>query len=114
VNNLDVDPNSSNTQLTMRTSTLLVSALAMVANAAPQYPEFDIYNMKEPAAAVENLSNWFNKVAYKAKAAGVVNQPPICDVSSAQMPSCKCHPLIPRQLPPHCSMATSADAFCSS
>lgn len=70
----------------MRASAFLVSALAMVATAAPKYPEFDLKKMKEPGAALEILSNYFNLIAYKSRAAAVIGRPPVCDVSTAQMP----------------------------
>jgi hypothetical protein len=73
----------------MRPSTFLLSALAAVATAAPKYPEFDLKHMKEPGAALETLSNYFNMIAYKAKAAKVIGRPPVCDVSTAQMPTGK-------------------------
>lgn len=77
----------------MRTSTFLVPALAMVATAAPAYPEFDLKHMAEPGVALETLSNYFNMIAYKSKAAAVIGRPPICDVSTAKMPVGK---LLPR------------------
>jgi hypothetical protein len=70
----------------MRASTLLLPAMAMLAAAAPKYPEFDLKHMKEPGAALETLSNYFNLIAYKTKAAKVIGRPPVCDVSTAQMP----------------------------
>jgi hypothetical protein len=70
----------------MRASTLLLPAMAMLATAAPKYPEFDLKHMKEPGAALETLSNYFNLIAYKTKAAKVIGRPPVCDVSTAQMP----------------------------
>lgn len=70
----------------MRASAFLLPALAMVARAAPAYPNFDLKRMTEPGAALETLSNYFNLIAYKSKAAAVIGRPPICDVSTAQMP----------------------------
>lgn len=70
----------------MRASTFLVSALAAVATAAPKYPEFDLKTMQEPGAALETLSNYFNMIAYKTQAAKVIGKPPVCDISTAQMP----------------------------
>lgn len=70
----------------MRLSSVLIAGLASVACAAPSFPIIDLKKIDGPAAAVEALSNYFNLIAYKAQAAKVTGRPPVCDVSTAQMP----------------------------
>jgi hypothetical protein len=70
----------------MRFSTVIVSALATLASAAPAEPRLDLKGMPNPADAIDNLSAYFNLLAARVQAAKVMAVPPKCDLSKAVMP----------------------------
>ncbi|PTB63541.1 hypothetical protein BBK36DRAFT_1171752 [Trichoderma citrinoviride] len=72
----------------MRPSTILVSSLAVFgARAAPAQPKIDLDNIKNPASAVNSLTEYFNLVAAKTEIAKVQPTAQLCDISKSQMPS---------------------------
>ncbi|KAL7930588.1 hypothetical protein V8C35DRAFT_312392 [Trichoderma chlorosporum] len=71
----------------MRSSTFLVSSLAIFgAHAAPALPRLDLDNIKNPAAALDSLSSYFNLLAAKVQTSKVQPVVPVCDLSKVQMP----------------------------
>ncbi|KAL7806122.1 hypothetical protein V8C44DRAFT_339669 [Trichoderma aethiopicum] len=72
----------------MRPSTFLVSSLAVFgARAAPAQPKIDLHDFKNPASAINSLTEYFNLVASKTEIAKVQPTAQLCDMSKAQMPS---------------------------
>lgn len=85
----------------MRPSTILVSSLAVFgARAAPAQPKIDLNDFKNPASAINSLTEYFNLVASKTEIAKVQPTAQLCDVSKAKMPSGK---IPPPHSPPMCS-----------
>jgi hypothetical protein len=78
----------------MQLSTILLSALVVVAHAAPTDPKLRLKDLPYPAVALDQLSEYFNLLANKVQLAKVANVSPICDLSKAQMPTA------PTALPP--------------
>ncbi|KFA64721.1 hypothetical protein S40285_05276 [Stachybotrys chlorohalonatus IBT 40285] len=78
----------------MHFSTFLLSALAMVASAAPTNPRVNLGNTVDASDAVEKVSTYFNLLASKVQYARVLNNAPVCDLSRAQIP------VAPEALPP--------------
>jgi hypothetical protein len=78
----------------MRFSTVIVSALAAVASAAPVEPRLNLKDMPNPADAIDNLSAYFNLLAERVQAAKIMAVPPKCDLSKASIP------VAPVPLPP--------------
>lgn len=72
---------------TMRPSTILVSSLAVFgARAAPAQPKIDLDNIRNPASAINSLTEYFNLVASKTEISKVQPTAQLCDISKAQMP----------------------------
>ncbi|KAM5356397.1 hypothetical protein ACJ41O_003043 [Fusarium nematophilum] len=70
----------------MQLSTLLVSALAASAFAAPTDPKVKVNDARSAIDALGSLSDYFNLLALKVKAAKVSGEAPVCDLSNAKMP----------------------------
>ncbi|KAK5995863.1 hypothetical protein PT974_04281 [Cladobotryum mycophilum] len=70
----------------MRPSTVLVSTLAVVAHAAPAFPELNIKNLANPVNALDSLSTYLSLVAIKVQNGKATKKAPQCDLSRAQMP----------------------------
>lgn len=70
----------------MQLSTLLVSALVAIVSAAPTYPEVKAKDARSAIDSLGSLSDYFNSLAYKVKAAKVSGEVPVCDLSQARMP----------------------------
>lgn len=70
----------------MRLSTILASTLAVVASAAPTFPDFNIKDVVNPDDTLDSLSEYFNLLATRVQLAKVQSETPTCDVSQAQMP----------------------------
>ncbi|EEU41848.1 uncharacterized protein NECHADRAFT_96845 [Fusarium vanettenii 77-13-4] len=70
----------------MQLSTLLVSALVAIVSAAPTYPEVKAKDARSAIDSLGSLSEYFNSLAYKVKAAKVSGEVPVCDLSQAKMP----------------------------
>lgn len=79
-------PTSSSLLSTMRSTTILLSAMcAATAFAAPAYPEFNV-NAASPDAA-DDLSNYFNTLASKVSSGKQMASAPVCDLSNAVLPT---------------------------
>ncbi|KAJ9142787.1 malate dehydrogenase [Pleurostoma richardsiae] len=69
----------------MRSSILLVSALAASAFAAPTYPSFNV-NSALPGD-VKVISDYFNMLAHKVQEGRSMSLAPVCDLSKAVQPT---------------------------
>jgi hypothetical protein len=67
-------------------STYLMSALAVVASAAPMDPKINLAETVDPSDAVNQVSNYFNLLASKVQASRASGFSPVCDLSRAKMP----------------------------
>jgi hypothetical protein len=70
----------------MRPSTIAVSLLAVATSAAPTFPSLDLSDAVNAGDTLESMSAYFNVLATRVQLAQAVDEPPSCDVSSAQMP----------------------------
>jgi hypothetical protein len=68
-------------------SSLLLSAMASVAMAAPVGPTIRITPQTDATDAISRVSDYFNMLADKTQAAKAIGKPPVCDLSRAHMPA---------------------------
>lgn len=85
----------------MHASTLLLSALAAFAFAAPTYPQLNVDAVTP--AGLDALSDYFNKLAQKVQQSKSLAEAPACDLTKAvlpRQPPCKSRPLRSLHPPP--------------